>query len=77
MGLNTLSSPSVDSLDTLWDAHSREFLGSTNSSARKNIDRHDRQSLVDEYDSSVPEISDIDVCVINKLVFDQRRRNRG
>jgi len=59
--LNHLSSPSPDSIDTIWDERS-------NSTLNNKFDKISPNTL-----SQIPEIYDIDVAIINNYVSDRHR----
>ena len=72
-GLNFLSAPSAESLDTLFDGHSRECAcmegakAEMNGCSAKSMSRQKKAIYVDVSASNVPEICDIDVSIINGL----------
>jgi hypothetical protein len=69
---NILSSPRIDSIDTIWDEHSREPLGqllSDNEYVQIQILCELKSSFNNLFFSSiVPAICDLDVATVNRLM---------
>ena len=62
--INVVSTPKLDSIDTIWDDHSRVATGIDGRTLMMDCDGNDENS-------TIPSICDIDVGVINRY-FDGR-----
>lgn len=88
-GLNFISAPSAASLDTLWDGHSRECECKDRAEVGVNEGERIKEWVTRSWSqqnkslfanvsaSSVPEICDIDVSIINRFQSEMLRQTEG
>eukprot|EP00567_Pseudictyota_dubia_P008674 CAMPEP_0197446898 /NCGR_PEP_ID=MMETSP1175-20131217/11711_1 /TAXON_ID=1003142 /ORGANISM="Triceratium dubium, Strain CCMP147" /LENGTH=145 /DNA_ID=CAMNT_0042978069 /DNA_START=36 /DNA_END=473 /DNA_ORIENTATION=+ len=85
-GINVLYSARCDSIDTLWDGHSRPEVKIPTASTKRHNDVAKSSTAwrrliavtdkTAQDESSVPEICDIDVGIINRMLLREERRRQ-